>query len=207
MKADTDRLSMKEAAAYCGFSTPYLSTLAREGRIGSQKRGGRREFLQKDLDHFLKNGPLPRSMRNVLPVRLSDRDRMLLELAARPEGLNSSKVPGLTSKQVGARVGVLVKAGLLVTVRISARAARHFTTQELADAFSRIPAAAPKKKKNGEVCAPAGEAIYPENYKYSVGPSPAPPASTAPTLLTDKPPCTSRAGAEDFRKHQRPGRY
>lgn len=126
----------------------------------------------------------------------------ILELLARPAGVETSQVPGATAQQAGRILQKLAAAGKAFSVRITHRRARYFSTKEQADAFFINHLDKPKRSRAKK---PDVELTIPDNVKHTIEKAPPPRFTTVP-LLTDKPQ-PIRSGAYDFRQHQRSGRF
>ena len=52
-------LTIEESSEHTGFHPEYIRELARKGKIGAEKRGGRDWWIDRDkLEEFMRNRPL-----------------------------------------------------------------------------------------------------------------------------------------------------
>ena len=52
-------LTIEETSEHTGFHPEYIRDLARKGKIGAEKRGGRDWWIDRDkLEEFMRNRPL-----------------------------------------------------------------------------------------------------------------------------------------------------
>ena len=136
-----------------------------------------------------------------------------IELAARSEGIKSEELAALFEKDVGwasRYLAGLTERHVLLRAKLSHKVVRFFTKQKDADAWltgrrPRVVSAPVSVNAGPPPALLPGEPIIPKGVKIQRCPSPPPRFETVP-LLTDRPP-VGRSGAEDFRAHQREGRF
>lgn len=135
--------------------------------------------------------------------------KKVLELAARPDGMRTDQIEGYTIAQVARIANKLQTAGLLFAAKFSHKRVVYFTDADRAIRATGAPSfhgdTPGRGVKPTDTWAKAAP-IIPPGVKYMAFAAP-PPRFQVVDLPTVKPPCTSRAGSEDFRKHQRHGRF
>lgn len=135
---------------------------------------------------------------------------ILRALAARPNGFASKEVPGEWSPSyLTSSIASMCGRKRLFRAKLGHKSVRYFATQEaadrwLADALSPIRAAV--KTQRGPAWDVNTPAYEPPGVRKTVRNMP-PQRFQTVELPTQRAPSTARAGSQDFRQWQAPGRY